>query len=224
MFHVRGAKASRVYSAMHRVFILSPARMDGKRAEMLLSERAQFDLAQRLRLKSVPVGEVFSFLSGLYFRGKLEYARTFAKPPRGVPGALVITSNRGLLDADSPISSADLEAFSQDQIDLANPRYRKPLARHTKTLVKSTPPECEFVLLGSIATNKYSGILIEAFGERLRFPAEFVGRGDMSRGGLLLRCVREQRELEYISVAGAVRHGVRPPKLPPLRARRRASF
>jgi hypothetical protein len=72
----------------------------------------------------------------------------------------------------------------------------------------------EFILLGSIATGKYVDVLSEAFGERLRFPRDFVGRGDMSRGGLLLQCAREGRELEYVPVAGAVRHGERPPKLP----------
>jgi len=41
----------------------------------------------------------------------------------------------------------------------------------------------------------------------------FVGRGDMSRGGLLLRSVRYEVELDYVPVAGAVRHGPRPPRL-----------
>jgi hypothetical protein len=56
-------------------------------------------------------------------------------------------------------------------------------------------------------------VLLEALGDRLLFPSEFVGRGDMSRGGLMLRCVRENRELEYAPVAGATRHGKRPPRL-----------
>jgi hypothetical protein len=51
------------------------------------------------------------------------------------------------------------------------------------------------------------------FGRRLVFPSTFVGRGDMSRGGLLLRHARDGRELEYEPVVGAVRHGKRPPKL-----------
>jgi hypothetical protein len=58
--------------------------------------------------------------------------------------------------------------------------------------------------------------LLAVLGERLHFPAEFVGRGDMSRGGLLLRAVRAGVELAYLPVAGAVRHGARPPRLPPL--------
>ena len=41
---------------------------------MLWSARARFELAQKLqRGEKVPLGEVFSFLSGLYFRGKLAY-------------------------------------------------------------------------------------------------------------------------------------------------------
>jgi predicted kinase len=74
--------------------------------------------------------------------------------------------------------------------------------------------DCEVVLLGSVATPKYVEPLLEIFGERLMFPQEFVGRGDMSRGGLMLRCASEMRELTYVPVAGAVRHGARPPKLP----------
>src|SRR5262249_61742093 len=54
-----------------------------------------------------------------------------------------------------------------------------------------------------------------ASGPRLVFPAEFVGRGDMSRGGLLLRSARDRRELTYLPVAGAVRRGVRPARLVP---------
>jgi hypothetical protein len=71
------------------------------------------------------------------------------------------------------------------------------------------------VLLGSIATGKYTSALLEVFGRRLLFPAAFVGRGDMSRGGLLLRAARSGEELSYIPVAGATLHGPRPPKLPP---------
>ena len=59
--------------------------------------------------------------------------------------------------------------------------------------------------------------LTRALGERLHFPVAFVGRGDMSRGGLLLRAVDAGRELDYGPVAGAVRHGTRPPRLEPRR-------
>jgi hypothetical protein len=86
-----------------------------------------------------------------------------------------------------------------------------------KTLAKKLPPDGEVVLLGSVATGKYVDVLLEHFGQRHCFPADFVGRGDMSRGGLLLRCAVDRSELTYISVAGAVRKGKRPPKLEPRR-------
>ena len=75
----------------------------------------------------------------------------------------------------------------------------------------------EIVLLGSIATGKYVNVLLASFGDRLRFPVDFVGRGDMSRGGLMLRCAADRQELPYIAVAGAIVNGKRPPKLPPRR-------
>ena len=69
----------------------------------------------------------------------------------------------------------------------------------------------------SIATSKYVEPLTDIFGSRLLFPSEFVGRGDMSRGGLMLRCAREGIELAYIPADSAVRRGKRPPKLPVMR-------
>ena len=72
---VRPARAAGVLS---RVFLLSPASCHGERARLLLRDEACFDLALRLRGEGAPLGEVFSFLSGLYFRGKLAYARAFA--------------------------------------------------------------------------------------------------------------------------------------------------
>jgi hypothetical protein len=184
---------------------------------MLFNKRAQFDLAQRLRLKPVPIGEVFSFLSGLYFRGKLAYAKVFAKPPPGLPGIFIITSNRGLLQADTPVDLKRLQSFSKVDIDENDPRYRRPLLREAKRISVIAGSDCEIVLLGSIATGKYVNVLHEIFGERLRFPAEFVGRGDMSRGGLMLRCAADNAELEYISITGAIRRGKRPQKLVPRR-------
>ncbi|MDB6026011.1 MAG: hypothetical protein JWM68_2234 [Verrucomicrobiales bacterium] len=184
---------------------------------MLFNERAQFDLACRLRLKAVPLGEVFSFLSGLYFRGKLTYAQKFAQAPPTVPGTLVITSNRGVIDVTTPVTRKELELFSTTPIDEADERYRRPLLREARRIAKRVDASCEIVLLGSIATKKYVEVLLEVFGERLLFPSEFVGRGDMSRGGLLLRAASDNEELNYISVSGAVRHGTRPAKLTPRR-------
>lgn len=201
-----------------QVFILSPARLDGKRAKVLLSPRARFPLAVAIRQGGgAPLGEVFSFLSGLYFRGKLAYATAFAKPPHRVPATLIITTHRGLWSPDEPVARADLEAFSQVDLAKADDRFRGPLRDDAEALRRRLDDSSRVVLLGSIATGKYVDPLLEVFGDRLVFPSDFVGRGDMSRGGLLLRCARERRELEYIPVSGAVRHGVRPPKLVPIR-------
>jgi len=201
-----------------RIFLLSPAYAGGERARMIMSERAQFDLARRLRSEDRPsLGEVFAFLSGLYFRGKLAYANAFAQTEPKTSGVLVITPNRGLVPAAVPISLDDLRKFAEVDIDENDPRYREPLERDVKKLAKKLTADCEVVLLGSIATGKYVDVLLGHFGERLRFPADFIGRGDMSRGGLLLRCAVDRTELAYISVAGAVRKGKRPPKLEPRR-------
>ena len=203
---------------MTRVFLLSPAFAGGRRAQMIMSERAQFDLAQRLRSEQPPtLGEVFAFLSGLYFRGKLAYANAFAPPRRRRSSVLVITPTRGLVPAGTPISLEDLREFAEVDIHENDPRYRQPLERDVKRLAEKLPPDTQIVLLGSIATAKYVEILLQHFGQRLCFPADFVGRGDMSRGGLLLRCAVDRCELNYISVAGAVRKGKRPPKLEPRR-------
>jgi len=203
---------------MSRTFLLSPAYAGGRRAQMIMNERAQFDLARRLRSENRPtLGEVFTFLSGLYFRGKLAYANVFAQPAPRTSGVLVITSNRGLVPAAAPIGLEDLRYFGTVDIDEDDPRYRRPLERDLRKLAKKLTPNCEVVLLGSVATGKYVDILLAHFGKRLRFPADFVGRGDMSRGGLLLRCAVDRNELPYISVAGAVRKGKRPAKLEPRR-------
>jgi hypothetical protein len=205
-----------------RIFLLSPARCDGERAKLLTDPRAGSPLALRLRQRrGAPIGEVFSFLSSLYFRGKLTYARAFASPPRGVPPALVITADRGLMAPEERVRREDLLAFARVDVAGGDERYLAPLRRDLGPLAPRLGRTGIAVLLGSIATGKYVDTLLATLGEkRLVFPAAFVGRGDMSRGGLLLRCAREGRELDYVPVAGAVRRGARPPKLEPLRRRR----
>jgi hypothetical protein len=195
---------------MSRVFLLSPARCDGKRAKMLLNPAATFDLARRVRAaEGAPIGEVFSFLSGLYFRGKLAYATAFGEPA----GGFVITTDRGLIASDTRITRADLLAFSNVDLATAGERYIAPLRKHAEELSARIEDDSLVILLGSIATGKYCDTLTAVFGRRLVFPSTFVGRGDMSRGGLLLRHARDGRELEYEPVLGAVRRGKRPPKL-----------
>jgi hypothetical protein len=203
-----------------RIFLLSPANIAGTRGRMVLSERAAFPLAQRLRHEGATLGEVFSFVSGLYFRGKLAYALRFAalpdphSPVSGV-GVFVITPAAGLRSPDTVVTIEALHAFAQVDVAADNPTYRRPLEQAARAIAADVGPDCEAVLLGSIASSKYVDVLQAIFGPRLLFPAEFVGRGDMSRGGLLLRCVAAGEELTYVPVAGAVRHGVRPPRLDP---------
>jgi hypothetical protein len=198
------------------VFLLSPANAAGIRAAMLVRPAAGFELAVTLRSQEgAPLGEVFQFMSGLYFRGKLAYARAFARPPPGLDGALVIVPGRGLVRADERVRPEDLAAFGRVPIDPRDERYAKPLRDAAARLAQDLGPGGGAVLLGSVASGKYVDILLGALEERLLFPPAFVGRGDMSRGGLMLRSVRSNTELEYAPVARAIRHGPRPPRLPP---------
>ena len=196
------------------VFLLSPARCDGKRAKILLNPVATFPLAMRLREpEGAPIGDVFAFLSGLYFRGKLSYAGVF-----GPRSTYVITTDRGLVTPHTRITRRDIEAFGCVDLADAGDDFLKPFLRDAERISRESPGEA-IVLLGSIASKKYVEPLLKVFGERHVFPREFVGRGDMSRGGLLLRHVTAGTELEYSPVATAIRHGKRPPKLEPLKKR-----
>jgi hypothetical protein len=181
---------------------------------MVAHEKAKFELAVRLREQGLPLGELFSFISGLYFRGKMAYARAFGEISSSTPGAYVITAGRGLIPPETVVTQNELRKLSAVPIDHRDARFRRPLERDARLLVEMIGADCEVVLLGSIATPKYVEPLLGVFGERLLFPSEFAGRGDMSRGGLMLRCARENVPLTYVPVATAERHGPRPPKLP----------
>jgi hypothetical protein len=192
-----------------RVFLLSPANSGGPRGRLLVTSR-QVPLAQALRSPDgASVGDVFAFISSLYFRGKLAYARAFAPD-----ASYVITPSRGLLPPDEKITLDTLIEFGETPVDPAEPRYLEPLVRDLERLCGASP--CEVVLLGSVASPKYTAPLLARLGSRLVFPSTFVGRGDMSRGGVLLRAVREGAELEYAVVQGTTLHGVRPARLPKL--------
>ena len=210
-------------SAVGRIFLLSPANLGGRRAAQALSPKATFALAAALRSpEGAPLGELFTFVSGLYFRGKLTYAQRFARPPEPANpvvggGVHVITPNAGLRGPDTLVTDAAVRAFARGDIDADNRRYRVPLETSARALLREIGPECDVVLLGSVASPKYVDVLTAIFGDRLLFPIAFVGRGDMSRGGLLLRHARAGEELAYVPIVGATLHGARPPKLPPLR-------
>ena len=204
------------------MFLLSPANCAGIRAQMVMRAGATFDLARRLRGRDgASLGEVFSFMSGLYFRGKLAYARAFAAAPDpGCPltgeGMLVITPGAGLHSPSASVTLRTLQAFARVDVDPAKPTFRRPLMAACRRVRRRIGPACDVVLLGSVASPKYVEVLSAVFGDRLKFPLDFVGRGDMSRGGLLLRCVAARHELEYAPVIGSVVHGPRPPRLAPL--------
>lgn len=187
--------------AVERVFLLSPANCAGRRAQRLLAGQGESELAAALRDRgSVRLSDAFAFMSSLYFRGKRAYAESFASPPAGLPGTWIITPTRGLLPSETHVDVSVLSEFAETGVDPADPRYRGALQTSAAELARALAPDALAILLGSIATPKYLEPLTGVLGRRLRFPAEFVGRGSLSRGALLLRCVREGRELEYVAV------------------------
>ncbi|HUN63751.1 MAG TPA: hypothetical protein VMU53_17260 [Candidatus Sulfotelmatobacter sp.] len=182
-------------------YLLSPAQSKGARAQMLFHPESQFDLAQRLRTVGITLGEAFSFVSPLYFRAKLAYASAFSRPSNGVPGTLVITPSRGLLPPEMIVTLAEFRAITSENITAHNPAYRDPLERDLRALAEKASADVRVVLLGSIATHKYLSLLLRVFGKRVLVPSKFIGLGNMSRGALLLQCLREGRELEYVPAA-----------------------
>ena len=196
-----------------RIFLLSPASCGGKRAALLFNPRAEFTVAERVRSDDgAPLGEVFSFLSGLYFRGKLNYARAFENPPSHAAGVHIITPTDGLCSPGLMVTLGDLERFATVPIDAEESRYRYPLERDAETLAGKIGANCEVVLLGSVATGKYVDVLEPIFGSRLQFPKEFLGHGDMARGGMLLKRAESGIELTYLPVSDPARLGSRAKK------------
>ena len=181
---------------------------------MLLREGADFDVARKLRAGTATIGEIYSFISGLYFRGKATYAEAFREgAPAGVPPVLVMVPGAGLVPPETVIDADQLCATADIDVDELNAAFREPLVQAAKLVDEHAGGACSYVLLGSVASGKYTNPLLEIFGERLLFPADFVGRGDMSRGGLLLRQARAGIELAYVPVRGAHLRGARPPRL-----------
>lgn len=172
------------------------------RAGWILRPNARSDIARRLRdREGVPLAEVYTFLSALYFRGKLAYARAFANPPPSMAGVMIITPTAGLMADGATVRLSTLRGFSRVPIHLKNRRYRTTFLRGLRQLARDVGSDCEVILLGSIATGKYVDLVQQVFADQVKVPAEFVGLGDMSRGALLLQCVKERRELNYIPVA-----------------------
>lgn len=194
---------------MPTVFLLSPAHSGGRRAAILLNSQSEAATAREFRSGTMSLGRAFAFMSGLYFRGKLAYSEKFGEP-------LVITPTRGLQPPSVPFTLALLREFAVGDISLDNAEYRQALETDAKRLARRIGAGGRVVLLGSVASGKYVDILLPIFGDRLRYPVSFIGRGDMSRGGLLLRSAASGEELEYQPLTAGVRpRGPRPPKLDP---------
>jgi ribosomal protein S18 acetylase RimI-like enzyme len=203
------------------VFLLSPAFCGGKRGAVLLRADGGSEPARRLAAGELSLGDAFSFVSGLYFRGKLAYARHFAAR-RADPAVLVITPTRGLQPPDTIVDGGVLQEFVGVDLAAGDGRYLGPLVRDLQRLVARLAPGARVVLLGSVATAKYLEPIAEVLGDRLHFPRDFVGRGDMSRGALLLQRVAADRELDYVPFAnGVVRRGPRAPGIAPATIRKR---
>jgi hypothetical protein len=190
-----------------RLFLLSPATLNGLRAKQLTSPRAMFAAAQRYRTEGgVEIGDAFAFMSALYFRGKIAYARQFAVPSPviGGDGIFIITSGYGLVPPDWRINEERMKRMRRIDIDVDARSYVKPLREHAQLIARALDQEgddaAEVVLLGSVATGKYVDVLWPILGKRLRFPAAFAGLGDMARGGLMLRAARAGKELEYTTL------------------------
>lgn len=187
----------------HKIFLISPANLSGLRAKQLASPRAKFQTALRYQSpEGVPIADAFTFMSALYFRGKIAYARHFADPPDGV---LIITSGYGLVPPDWALNEERMKRMKKIDVDVASRSYTKPLKDHAKQLASMLQPDAQVVLLGSVATGKYVDVLEPILGPWLRFPKLFAGLGDMARGGLMLRAVRADKELEYTTL-DAPRH------------------
>ncbi len=160
-----------------------------------MSPRAKFDVAVQYRSdEGVAIADAFAFMSALYFRGKIAYARHFGG------AAFVIAPGFGLVAPEWRITEARMKKLRKTEVDASNRSYAKPLREHATAIAAGIDEDAQVVLLGSVATGKYVDILLPIFGGRLVFPACFAGLGDMSRGGLMLRAVRENRELEYTTL------------------------
>jgi predicted kinase len=203
--------AAIVESAQYTMFLLSPANLSGERGRLVFRPAASFPLARQLRSsEGALLGDVYSFVSGLYFRGKMAYGQTFGRAPKGLSGALVISPTEGLRFLHERVTLERLRGWADVDIHERNARFTEPLIAHAGALEAAYGARTRFVLLGSVATDKYVGPLSRVFGDRLLFPSDFIGRGDMSRGAILLRAARAKRELSYVPVAESARHGERP--------------
>ena len=187
-----------------RIFLLSPATAHGPKASTLVEDPPRTPAARRLQTPGgMTLGALFTHLSGLYFTGKLAYARQFANPPStlAVRGVHVVTFTHGLLDPDTAVDLDMLRRFRAAGATEFDTVSRVALEASARSLAEVLGEvRCDVVLLGSVHSTKYTEILEPIFGERLRVPRDLVRRGHLQRGGLLLECVEARRELDYIAL------------------------
>jgi hypothetical protein len=190
------------------IFLLPPALLSGQRGRLLRGRKADFPAAVQLReAAGIPIAELFSFLSSLYFRGKIAYARRFASE-HAETAILVIAPGFGLVPPEWPVTRERLRRLARTPVDPRRRSYHFPLRTAATALGERLPESARVVLLGSLASGKYIDILLPCLGGRLHFPCAFAGTGDMQRGSMMLTAARTGTELDYAPLLGTVR---RPP-------------
>jgi hypothetical protein len=190
------------------IFLISPANMSGLRGTRLLRETGEGDVHTRLKGEGVELGEVFAYVSSLYFRGKLAYGDAFGNAPSGSSGAYIITPSAGLMFPKTKVRLEELRAICSTEVNANNEQFCRPLENDIRRLREKCNGS-RFVLLGSIATPKYVEPLMRVLEGDLFYPSAFVGLGNMSRGALLLQCVRTQVELDYVRPESTAKHSKR---------------
>lgn len=180
------------------LFLLSPANLGGERARLLTSAQARFPAAARYRQGGLTIGEAFAWISSLYFRAKLHYARRFGSLATG-SAVLVIAPGFGLVPEDWPLSSDRWRRLRRVPVDPRRPAFRRPLATACDELRQRLSADDRIVFLGGLSAERYLSVLGPALGPHLLIPRDFVSRGQMQRGSLLLRAIRDDEELVYAS-------------------------
>lgn len=185
------------------IFLLSPANVNGRRAEHFTRKGASGALALGYQAGELAIDEAFAYISALYFRGKVAYAREFGSGRGEVSGAQIIVPGFGLVPFGWVLDAERMKKLRRTSVDAATPAYRKPLERSVRALASELRGDDRVVLLGSLATGKYLDVLVPLLGERLMYPALFAGTGDMRRGALMLRAAAARAELAYEPVVAA---------------------
>jgi len=98
-------------------------------------------------------------------------------------GVHIITPNAGLRSPDTYVTRRAIRAFATTDVDPDNASYRRPLETSARALALEVGPDCDVVLLGSVASPKYVSVLLDIFGDRLRFLFEPSLSHSSNQGG-----------------------------------------